>query len=526
MPRLTLDGKEIEVEPGSTVLDGARGAGIPIPTLCHGEGLPHFSSCMVCAVKDRKAGRFIPACEAEALESMAIDASSEEVISFRREALSLLLQEHAGDCEAPCSRACPAGLDVPGLMRRLRRGDFEDGLRLALEGLPLPGVLGRICPAPCEKVCRRALMEGSVSIRRLHGFVAERDLEGSSPWTPDGAATTGKVVTVVGAGAAGLSAAWFLLRRSHEVRIVEALGEGGGRLREEYDPGVLPRAVLNGEIERIEKLGASIRTDTKLGSEVSLEELRGESDAVVLALGKADPGEMEPLGLRVSEKGIEVESGTHRTNLPDVFAVGDAVRPGLSAVRAVGQGRSAAVAVGRFLAGGEAKEPDRRFHSRLGRLSEAEVEAFLAGRAGRPALAEDPAFPEPDEARGEAGRCLECDCRRARDCGLRSLAERCGAELPGGRPFERKRYAPVLRLGRVSYEPGKCILCGLCVRITAKQEEEAGLAFTGRGFDTKVAVPLADAPDSALKRSAEACVKACPTGALVFAAPAKDAREV
>jgi ferredoxin len=226
---------------------------------------------------------------------------------------------------------------------------------------------------------------------------------------------------------------------------------------------------------------------------------------------------MKALGLQASSKGIEVEEGTYRTQLPDVFAVGDAVRAGLSAVRAVSQARSVGVAVGRFLAGGEVKGPDRRFHSRLGRLEEGEAGAFLAGRAGRPPLADDPAPPGHAEVKGEAGRCLECDCFRARDCGLRSQAEKCGVELPKARSLGRRRFKASLRLGRVSYEPGKCILCGLCVRLTARHEEKTGLAFTGRGFLTEVAVPLG--LEEALERSAEACVKACPTGALVFAGP-------
>jgi NADH dehydrogenase/NADH:ubiquinone oxidoreductase subunit G len=118
MVKLKIDNKLIEVAEGSSILDAAKGGSIIIPTLCYSKGLPHYSSCMVCMVKDKRTGNFIPSCSATAQEGMDIDASSDDVISLRKKAVELLLSEHRAECEAPCKVVCPAGYNIP-LMNRL-----------------------------------------------------------------------------------------------------------------------------------------------------------------------------------------------------------------------------------------------------------------------------------------------------------------------------------------------------------------------------------------------------------------------
>ena len=123
-------------------------------------------------------------------------------------------------------------------------------------------------------------------------------------------------------------------------------------------------------------------------------------------------------------------------------------------------------------------------------------------------------FRDAAGAPDEAARCLRCDCRKADACRLRQAAEACVVHrLPT--PGETRRpVALVLDHPAVRYEPGKCIRCGLCVRLAERQGESPGLAFTGRGWDAEVRVPFDGAFADGLRRAAAACVEACPTAAL------------
>ncbi|MBM4155717.1 MAG: 2Fe-2S iron-sulfur cluster binding domain-containing protein, partial [Lentisphaerae bacterium] len=118
--RLVVEGRPVEVDDGATLIDAAALAGFDIPTLCHRGGLPHHTSCMVCAVLDRRTGRLLPACSFPAADGMDIDISGETVRRARRRVLALLLSEHVGDCEAPCHRTCPARLRIPHMLRAAR----------------------------------------------------------------------------------------------------------------------------------------------------------------------------------------------------------------------------------------------------------------------------------------------------------------------------------------------------------------------------------------------------------------------
>ena len=128
MVKLKINNTEYEVPEGYTILDVARGAGIKIPTLCHSVGLPHYSSCMVCMVKDNKTNNFLPSCSALVKDGMDIDSSSEEVISLRRKSVELLLSEHRAECEAPCKVVCPGGYNIPLMNRLLSSNNFEEAV--------------------------------------------------------------------------------------------------------------------------------------------------------------------------------------------------------------------------------------------------------------------------------------------------------------------------------------------------------------------------------------------------------------
>ena len=167
MVKLTIDNKTLKVKEGIPLIDALRDKGIDIPSLCYVKGLPHYTSCMVCMVKDKHSGKFIPSCSAMTEEGMDIDATGEEVIKLRRQAVELLLAEHRAECEAPCSRVCPMGLDIPAMNRLVAAGEMEAAAMMIHNELILPGVACTICPAYCENACRRKMIDERISIREI-----------------------------------------------------------------------------------------------------------------------------------------------------------------------------------------------------------------------------------------------------------------------------------------------------------------------------------------------------------------------
>jgi hypothetical protein len=475
-PLIRIDGKGIEAPEGSNVLGAALEAGARIPTMCYMAGYGHVSSCMVCVVKDAAAGKLIPACAAPVSTGLDIETNSEEVREARKAALELLLGEHVGDCEGPCRMGCPAHMEIPLMIRRIGGGRQIEAIAAVKEDIPFPGVMGRICPAPCQKVCRRRELDEPVSIRALERQIADADLATGAAYVPPAKEGTGKRVAIVGAGPAGLSAAYFLLRDGHECEVFDENGDPGGGLRSGVSRDLLPLDVLDAEIDAVRRLGAAFTMGTHVGRDVSLEDLAGRFDAVVVAAGEGS-----------------AELGTDRGG---VFLAGPSAGSGRMAIRAVANGRKAALSAGQFLRGIEVTGMPRLFNSRIGKLQEGEIDEFV---------------PDADPS-----RCLHCDCLKRDTCRLRTYAMEYGASPEAYRSPERKRVEKTGRESGVIYEPGKCIKCGLCVRITEKAGQGMGLTFIGRGFDVRVGVPFSGTLREALGNAAAQCVEACPTGALAY----------
>jgi len=171
MVKLKINNTEFEAPEGSTILDVAKSAGFNIPTLCFKEGLPHYSSCMVCMVKDNRTNNFIPSCSALIQEGMDIDISGDEVISLRSKAIELLLSEHRAECEAPCKVVCPAGYNIPLMNRLIAAKDFEGAVKLSLAATEASGLHCIGCKAYCENACRRKKVDQPVSIRNMQLFI-------------------------------------------------------------------------------------------------------------------------------------------------------------------------------------------------------------------------------------------------------------------------------------------------------------------------------------------------------------------
>lgn len=166
---------------------------------------------------------------------------------------------------APCIEACPAGIDVPRYIRLIGEGKFAEALSVVREKIPFPAVCGRICFHPCEINCLRRQMGGSIAIRALKRFIADRD---TGLWKPRSrhAEPTGKKVAIVGSGPGGLTAAYYLTKLGHSVTVFEALPVVGGMMRVGIPDYRLPKEIIEQEIDIIRDAGVEIRTSTKVNS--------------------------------------------------------------------------------------------------------------------------------------------------------------------------------------------------------------------------------------------------------------------
>lgn len=674
---LTIDGQSIGVPAGTSVLDAAKWLGIRIPTMCHVPGIEPASSCFLCAVQIDGRRGFSPSCAMPVSEGMVVTTNSEDVRTARRMALELMLSDHAGECVAPCAARCPAGLDIPGFVYGISREDTRGATEVIARRLALPGALGRVCPRLCEQQCRRCELDQGLAIGELHRYVTDIDFERENPYLPPCSPPTGKSVGIIGAGPAGLAAAYFLLQRGHACTLYDAHDQPGGMLRYGIPAYRLPRKALDQEIDLIRKMGARFVMGTRWGVDFTLEQLRARHSAVFVAigaqqsqlmrcegeemalgatdvlgeiargnrpelgsavvvigggntamdcarsavrlaaesvrvlyrrsrqempclmeeveaaelegvhldllvaplrierlkpsgllavtcqrmeLGEADAsGRRRPVpvagsefriectaviaaigqtvdrdlagreGLRVTGWGVDAAGRTMETNLPGVFAGGDAVLGADLAVRAVAAGRKAAVSIDQSLhklpVTGEpmftdiALRPiDNAERAQMFRAIEqaARVRPKVLSMHRRQTTFEEVEHGlDAETATREAHRCLSCGCRKSDCCSVRSLATEYQADVYRFQGA-RRRFTQDDSHPEIIYEPGKCICCDACVRIAAAAEEPLGLSLVGRGFDVVVAPPFGQPLSEGLRKTAQRCAEACPSGALAL----------
>lgn len=229
---LTVDGKSVKIEKGSTLLEAARKAGADIPTLCHDERVKPYGACGMCVVECKGSPKLMRSCAIEAADGMEIITESDRINRARRFSLEMLLSDHTGDCKAPCSLACPAGTDCQGYVGLIANGENAQALSVIKGKIPLPASIGRVCPHPCEKKCRRGLVEEPISIAALKAYAADRDLESGNIFMPEVAESTGKKVAIIGGGPGGISAAYYLAIKGHGIVYSLQLGCAGDKQAE------------------------------------------------------------------------------------------------------------------------------------------------------------------------------------------------------------------------------------------------------------------------------------------------------
>ena len=187
----------------------------------------------------------------------------------------------------PCNNACGTNEKIQGYLDLVKRGKYLDAYALIKEDMPFPSVTGRVCYHPCEQACNRGQYDEAISIRAVERFLGDlgqslaKDVVKAGP-------PNGKKVAVIGSGPAGHSAAYQLARLGYQVTILEKSPKAGGLNRGGIPDWVLPQDILDREIERLQQLGVTIKTNTEVGKDITLDDLKKNYDACVFAVGLTD----------------------------------------------------------------------------------------------------------------------------------------------------------------------------------------------------------------------------------------------
>ncbi|MEI6614599.1 MAG: NAD(P)-binding protein, partial [Chrysiogenales bacterium] len=283
--KLTIDGKEISASPDQTILEVIRENQLAdIPTLCHDPKLPPYGSCYLCIVEVEGVNKMIPSCSSPVAAKMVIHTDNERIRSARKTALELILSNHYADCLAPCQQTCPAGVDVQGYIALIAMGKPHEAIRLIKETNPLPLVCGRVCVRECEVACRRNRVDEAVGIDYMKRYASDIDID--EPWTPQVPEKNGRKVAVVGGGPAGLTCAYYLILKGYAVTLFDKAPHLGGMLRYGIPEYRLPKELLDKEINWITDLGVTVKTNSRLGKDFEISNLKEQGfDAIYLAFG-------------------------------------------------------------------------------------------------------------------------------------------------------------------------------------------------------------------------------------------------
>lgn len=198
----------------------------------------------------------------------------------------------------PCTAVCPAHVDVPGYIALVREGRNADALSLIRKDNPFPTVCGYVCEHPCEKSCRRLIVDDAVNICGIKRFAADHAGEQAGPVCAE---PTGKTVAVIGGGPGGLTAAYFLSLMGHKVTVYESRRKLGGMLQYGIPAYRLPKDILQKDIDYILQAGIETKMKVEVGKDISMDEIKEMYDAVYVSIGAHDDRKL----------GIEGEEGIH-----------------------------------------------------------------------------------------------------------------------------------------------------------------------------------------------------------------------
>ena len=203
---------------------------------------------------------------------------------------------------APCQDKCPSHIDIPAYIEAIKDRRFDESLSIIRESMPLPAICGRVCPHPCETACRRANVDKPINIMVLKRTASDYERKHNHQPAMQPKPKKDKTVAIVGAGPAGLAAAYYLALEGYPCTIYEALPEGfgGGMIAVGIPAYRMPRHILQRDIDIICSMGVEIIYDTRVGEDISLMELKEKFDAVLLAPGAH---KSKPMGVEGEDEG-------------------------------------------------------------------------------------------------------------------------------------------------------------------------------------------------------------------------------
>ena len=342
---------------------------------------------------------------------------------------------------APCMHSCVNGADVRdwlvAVAQHVAYGRtpvqaFEYAWRKILENNPFPAVCGRVCQHPCELNCNRKAKDGSLAIRELERFIGDFAIaNGLRAETVTPQRTTSARIAVVGAGPAGLSAAYHLARRGYTVTLIDAASQPGGMMRYRIPRTVLPTEVVDAEIGNILQLGIELRADCVVGRDISVEQLRHDYSAVFFAMGLQKAAQLEP---QIGADGEAIVIGALPAEPPEVPAQ-EAIEAEPRLLNMV----SVAIAQGRAVAETIAAQfecctvPQHSPHPviRSDRLK-------LDWYPNAPAYKSSAGPMTEADAIAEAARCMSCGmCMDCETCWM-YCSKNCFVKLPKGEHYKIK----------------------------------------------------------------------------------------
>ena len=215
----------------------------------------------------------------------------------------------------PCGGSCPARIDIPAYLELIREGDLQAAVRLVLERNPMPAVTGRVCPHFCETNCNRCELDGAVSTREVERHLGDEVLKDIATFFRAPEVLTDKRVAVVGAGPAGLAAAYYLRKAGHGVTVFDAMREAGGMLTYSIPSYRLPRAVVQRQVEALEQMGVEFVLGTTIEKD-SLTRLNSDFDGTFLATGAWRDRSLDIEGSEHLRSGLEFLIGLQADRQP------------------------------------------------------------------------------------------------------------------------------------------------------------------------------------------------------------------
>ncbi len=512
MIELKINNTNYSANPNETILSVAQRAGIHIPTMCWVKEFDPSTSCMVCVVQDKRNGKILTSCSVKAEAGMDIETDNAEVLDMRKSALELLLSEHYGDCEAPCQRVCPAEMDIPLMNRLIASGKMNEALKNVAETIALPSILGYICPAPCEKACRRKDIDEPVSICLLKRFVGENE-NIKVVIKPK----NGIKVAVIGAGPAGVAAAYYLALYGFDCNVFDNNDLPGGKMRTDIPEEKLPRKVLDAEIDTIKSLGVEFFQNQIVDASQIEKELAKKYSFVLLTIGAETLIDNSVFNKTTSSQlnGLEI----FKSNNCAILAPKQIPNKSKMAVRASALGRKLCEWTMEYIENKEVKTPERKFNSVYKRIADVEREEFLKEAGNHSIQVKTKNYLTgftAEQAIKEAQRCLHCDCREKENCTLRNLSTEHKASQRVYTIDKPKNTVKNLGHKTIIFEKLKCIKCGICIQTAQSEGDITGFAFSGRGFDVEIAIPIEKNINELTEKTVRSCAKNCPTGAIAL----------